>query len=441
MSECWHEPTEVNATVAVIGAGKMGLPLCAQYASHGWNVIAVDRDPEVVASINRGECHIGDEPGVPEVIRASVMDKSLRATTDLPEAVSQALVVVVIIPVGLTESKYPSMSPMHELATQIGRSVRQGATVIFETTMPIGSTAALADMMSLSSGMSAGDDFMVAFSPERVSSGSVMEDLARYPKLVGGVNEDSTRLAMAFYDSVLDAAIMPMSSAESAEFSKLMETTYRDVNIALANELADIADDLGLDVQESIRAANTQPHSHVHTPGIGVGGHCIPVYPHLLMDSTNAMTPLIRGARHDNEDRPWRWARIAGKLRMPRADNGVLVLGLTYRAGVKELANSPGVELCKELKHHFDHVYAWDPLLSADEVREAGVEAWKWGDQLDVDVIVSTTADPAFEQLFTGWFPRLNAVLDGRNSLRGLRLPEDILYVGVGVQDMTRISS
>lgn len=439
---CEHDIKEIDAIVAVIGAGKMGLPMCAQYAHHGWKVIAVDNNPDVVMSINAGKSHIGSEPFVSDLIASAVLTNRLSATDSIVDAVSQALVVVVIIPVGLNEENLTDFLVMDGVVNQIGLGLQPGATVIFETTVPVGTTRErYTPILEVESGLVAGKEFFVAFSPERVSSGSVLDTLATYPKLVGGINSDSTHIAASFYNLVLDAEIVAMSSCEAAEFAKLMDTTYRDVNIALANEFAEIADDLSLDVQEVISAANSQPYSNVHQPGIGVGGHCIPVYPRLLMQSTMADTRLIHTARIANMLRPGYAAMdVCQALGEPQdlVVYTVLILGVTYRHGVKELAFSPGIDIISSFKALGATVYAWDPLLTEDEVRDLGVEAWKWGDTLNVQAIVSTTADPVFSKLHSDWFTHLEIFYDGRNSLRDLELPEWVEYIGVGVQNEMR---
>ena len=163
--------------------------------------------------------------------------------------------------------------------------VHAGSLVIFETTLPVGDTRdRYAPRLAEASGLALEETLFVAFSPERLYSGAALRNLATYPKLVGGLGAASTARAAAFYESVLDAEVVAMSSAEAAEFAKLADTTYRDVNIALANEFARYADRIGVDITEVIAAANSQPYSHIHQPGLGVGGHCIPVYPHFLLD-------------------------------------------------------------------------------------------------------------------------------------------------------------
>ena len=276
----WTGEPGTAGTVAVVGAGKMGLPLAAQFASHGWRVIAVDVNPAVVDAINAGRSHVGEEPGLAELVARVHAEGRLRATLDAAEAARAADVVVLIVPVMLDADHQPDYRYMDPAVASIAPGVHAGSTVIFETTLPIGDTRRrFAPALERASGLVADRDFFVAFSPERLFSGAVLANLAAYPKLVGGIGAASTDRAARFYASVLDAEVVAMSSSEAAEFSKLADTTYRDVNIALANEFARAADAHGIDVTEVIAAANSQPYSHIHQPGIGVGGHCIPVYP------------------------------------------------------------------------------------------------------------------------------------------------------------------
>src|SRR5258708_26927605 len=186
-------------------------------------------------------------------------------------------------------------------------------------------------------GLRMGIDFDLAFSPERVLVGRTFEDLRRYPKVVGGVSAQSTERAAQFYRAVLDAEILVMQNAETAEFVKLAETTYRDVTIGLANELAPFAQARGIDVVLAFRAANTQPYSHLHQPGVGVGGHCIPVYPHFLLSRAPELT-LVEASRKANDGQVDRAIETIEAALGGLNGAEVLVLGLTYRHGVKELA-------------------------------------------------------------------------------------------------------
>ena len=440
--QCAHEPAQqvspwtgapgTAGTVVVVGAGKMGLPLAAQFASHGWHVVALDVSQAVVDSINAGESHVTDEPGLAELVAEAHASGRLRATTNGEEAASVADVVILIVPVVLDDEHRPDRRAMEGAVSAIAAGLRAGATVVFETTLPVGDTRKrYAPRLAEASGLTLGEDLFVAFSPERIYSGAALRNLNAYPKLVGGLDEASTERAAAFYRSVLDADVVPLTSAESAEMAKLVDTTYRDVNIALANEFARAADQLGVDIQEVITAANSQPYSHVHQPGIGVGGHCIPVYPHFLLDGAPSLE-LVATARRVNDGQV---EAAVDALTEELGDLGgcrVLVLGLTYRHGVKELAYSRALPLIQLLQSRGADVLAWDPLLEPAEI-ERWAAPWDWGTEAPVQAIVTQTADPRWEQLDPSWFPELRVIVDGRNSLRGLSLPDRVRVRAFGV--------
>ena len=273
-----------KSTVAVVGLGKIGLPLAVQYAQRGRRVIGCDSNPEVVQTVNAGKSHVQEELELAAEVARLVERGLLSATVHTSEAVRQAEVVVVIVPVVVDARHEVDFAAIDAATRAIAAGLQPGTLVIYETTLPVGTTSVrFREILEHSSHLQAGRDFYLAYSPERVSSGSIFRDLRIYPKVVGGIDEKSTDAAVAFYRSVLDAEIISMASTDEAEFVKLIETTYRDVNIALANEYARFADAHGLDVAAAIRAANTQPYSHIHSPGVGVGGHCIPVYPYFLL--------------------------------------------------------------------------------------------------------------------------------------------------------------
>jgi nucleotide sugar dehydrogenase len=444
VNPCQHEaPRSVDpwtgergtvGAVALVGAGKMGLPLAAQFAGHGWQVTAVDVNPAVVDAINEGRSHVAEEPGLVEAVAEAHASGRLRATTNGREAARSVDVVVVIVPVMLNDRQQPDYRYMDAAVAAIGPGLHAGSLVIFETTLPVGDTRGrFTPALETASGLTVEEDLFVAFSPERLLSGHVFQNLATYPKLVGGIGPASTARAAAFYASVLDAEVVAMSGAEAAEFAKLAETTYRDVNIALANEFANYAERAGVDILEVITAANSQPYSHIHQPGIGVGGHCIPVYPHFLLSRAPEMT-LVDASRQANDGQVDRAiATLEGAL---GGLDGVevLVLGLTYRDGVKELAYSRAIPLIEGLRDGGARVLAFDPLLDDDEIVQVGAVPWSWGSAApSVRAIVTQTADPVWSSLDPAWFPELRVVLDGRNSLRELALPAGVACYGIGV--------
>ncbi|HET7678354.1 MAG TPA: nucleotide sugar dehydrogenase [Candidatus Limnocylindrales bacterium] len=432
----WRGEPGTVGTVAVVGMGKIGLPLAAQYAASGWHVIGVDVLPDVVETLNAGRVHVDEEPGLAERIAEAHAAGRFEATLSHAEAARRADVVVMIVPLMLSDEQLPDYRWLDSATQAVGEGLHPGCLVVYETTLPVGDTRTrFGPALEAASGLTLGDaeaGFLLAFSPERVFTGRVFRDLATYPKLVGGVDAASAERAVAFYRSVLPAEVWRLSSAEAAEFAKLAETTYRDVNIALANEFARYAERVGVDVEEVIRGANSQPFSHIHQPGIGVGGHCIPVYPHFLIHrAPELQLPVISRRVNDGQVglAVQELQRELGSLEgVP-----VLVLGLTYRAGVKELAYSRALPLIERLRFHGAQVHAHDPLLSADEVRRLGAEPYTWGDGSDAVAIVLQTADPLYRAIDYGRFPALRVVYDGRNGLRDVPRPDDVRYIGVGL--------
>ncbi|MGZ6269189.1 MAG: nucleotide sugar dehydrogenase [Candidatus Limnocylindrales bacterium] len=434
----WTGEPGTAGRAVVVGAGKMGLPLAVQFARHGWQVTAVDINEKVVAAINEGRSHVEEEPGLAEAVTEVHAAGLLQATTDATAAAREADVAVLIVPVMLDDEQQPDHRAMDGAVAALAPGVHPGLTIIFETTLPVGDTRGrYVPRLEAASGLRADEDFFVAFSPERLFSGAVFRNLATYPKLVGGIGPRSTDAAASFYDSVLDAEIVAMSSAEAAEFSKLADTTYRDVNIALANEFARFADRAGVDIQEVIAAANSQPYSHIHQPGIGVGGHCIPVYPHLMLSGASDLD-LVATARRVNDGQVGQAIKAVEVALGGLEGVPVLVLGLTYRAGVKELAYSRALPLIERLSFHGAVVSAYDPLLSDEETARCGATPYRWGEPGPFRAIVTQTADPRFHELDPSRFPQLSLIYDGRNSLRDLALPAGVTYLGVGVQAATR---
>ena len=445
MQSSWSDFYASSSTVAVIGLGKVGLPLAVQCAQHGWRVIGCDINPKVVDTINAGQSHVQEETNLASEV-AEVVEKGLLSATEFTaEAVRQAKVVIVIVPVAIDAQHKVNFEGIDTATAAIGAGLQSGTLVIYETTLPVGTTSMrLRRILEQTSHLLAGQDFYLAYSPERVSSGSIFRDLRIYPKVVGGFDEQSMAAAVAFYRSVLDAGIITMKSTDEAEFVKLIETTYRDVNIALANEYACFADTHGLDVAAAIAAANTQPYSHIHMPGVGVGGHCIPVYPYFLLagvENSDSQVPLSelpvlalpRFARHINdamaEYAVQRVEAIVGSL----AQQSVLILGVAYRGDVHEAAFTSAKLLQDALLKHGATVYVDDPLFSQSELRASGYTPLLPECEGEINAIILQADHQAYQAFDFGRFARCQVILDGRRALNGERIRSiGIRYITIG---------
>jgi len=425
---------ENRMRIAVVALGKIGLPLAVQFASKGHEVIGVDVNPRTVDLVNEGKEPFPGEAHLAEKLAELVPAGRLRATTDYAEAIPGVDAVVVVVPLFVNDETWqPDFGWMDEATKSLAAHLTPGTIVSYETTLPVGTLRGrFKPMIEQISGLEEGRDFTLIFSPERVLTGRVFADLRRYPKLVGGLSEDGTRRGIALYQQLLDFdvredlpkpnGVWDMGSAEAAEMAKLAETTYRDVNIGLANQFAVYADKIGVDVQRVIDACNSQPYSHIHRPGIAVGGHCIPVYPRLYL-STDPDASVVRTARSFNATMPQyvvdRAKEILGDLTGLR----VVVLGASYRGKVKETAFSGVFPTVDALRAAGAQVLVQDPMYTDEELEGFGWQPYHLGENVDVAIVQAD--HPEYSKLTPADLPGVRLLLDGR------RITDPALFTGV----------
>ena len=422
--------------IAVVALGKIGLPLAVQFADAGHQVTGIDVNAAVVEQVNAGREPFPGEDHLADKLAELVPAGRLRATTEYAEAIPGADVVVLVVPLFVDEATgEPDFGWIDSATRSLAQHLTPGTLISYETTLPVGTTRGRwKPMIEQLSGLAEGsaEGLYLVFSPERVLTGRVFADLRRYPKLVGGLSEAGTAAAIDFYDAVLgfdDRDDLPrpngvwdMGSAEAAEMAKLAETTYRDVNIGLANQFARYADLVGIDVQRVIEACNSQPYSHIHQPGIAVGGHCIPVYPRLYL-STDPEATVVRAAREANADMPeyavQRVADVLGTLQGLR----VVVLGAAYRGKVKETAFSGVFGTVAALTDRGAEVLVHDPMYTDEELAGYGWTPYHLGEQVDVAIVQAD--HPAYAELGVEDLPGLRLLLDGR------RVTDPVRFAGV----------
>jgi len=415
--------------VAVVGIGRIGLPVAAKIASQGHDVVGCDINAERVAQVNRGENPIPDEAGLGELLAQVVASGNLRARTDTTAAVADRDVVLFAVAVDVNHEGKADLAPLLSAADDVARGIRPGTLCIFDTTLPVGTTRNVLAPRLEAHGLKVGKDVFVAFSPERLLMGRVIEDLTKYPKVVGGLDPESGRRAAAFYREVFGGEVLELSNAETAELSKLSEGAYRDLNIALANELAMVADVHGIDYMEVFKAANSQPYCHLHVPGTGVGGHCIPVYPQFLMQGPGPSALSALG-RQINDSMPGyaveRLEKLVGGLQGKR----VLILGLTFRPDVAVTPHTNSVDLLREFKARGAVVRGHDALLSEEGVRSLGFEPATEPFE-GFDIVVVHAYHRAYAKL--EWGRIAPVLLDARNALdRAAVEAQGVRYVGIG---------
>ena len=422
--------------VGVYGLGKMGLPLAAAYAEVCGNVVGADANEEVVDGINRGESHVSGEPGLDALVEQLVAEDALRAT-DNRAAADAASIHVVIVPTRLTEENAPDVSILESVVKDVATGLSAGDLVVVECTVPPKTCReVVTPILEAESDLSEGE-FGVAFCPERTSSGRALEDIrGAYPKVVGGVDEKSTKAARTIYEEINSAGVLTVADATTAEAVKLFEGVYRDVNIALANELARFTDDLAIDVREAIATANTQPFCDIHDPGAGVGGHCIPYYPYFLAHDRTEDAPLLHTARDVNDGMP---EFAVGKLREEFDAEGrsleettVLVLGVAYRPGVAETAATPARPIIDELDAAGAEVLCADPLIDDFSTFAATPVAIDDITDREIDGVVMVTPHEAFERIDWHAFASPLVVVDGRGALDLSDTPHRVYTIGSG---------
>ncbi len=426
--------------VVVVALGKIGLPLAAFAALRGHEVVGCDIDPGVVAQVAAAQEPFPGEAGLGDALTATVGDGRLRATTDTAAAVADgADLILVVPPLVVDDQARPEWRAVDAAVAAVAEGLRRrhaahgsaagpdGAppSVVVETTLPVGSTRQrIGPRLASAAGLREGVDFHAAHSPERVYSGRIFRDLESYPKLVGGLDAAGERRTADRYRALLgeDVEVRELGGAEAAELTKLAETTYRDLNIAYANELARHADRIGVDVDAVIDAANSQPYSHIHRPGVAVGGHCIPVYPRFYLAGDPDAT-LPAAARAVNEAMPGYAVELLGGMlaavaaessATPLAGARVLILGAAYRGDVKETAFSGVFGLDRALRAAGAVPLVVDPLYDAAELEALGLEAWDGG---PVSGAIVQADHAAYRTLAPAALPGVRAVVDGRGVL------------------------
>ena len=355
--------------VAIVGAGYVGLPLARTFSEAGRSVVLVDVDAERVGCLGRGESHVEDVPS--PVLRELIEQRGLAATTDY-DVLRDAAAVVIALPTPLTRQREPDLSIVRSAAAEIAPRLRAGHLVVLESTTYPGTTRTVVQpILEAGSGMRAGTDFHLAFSPERIDPGRTDHTTQTVTKVVGGIDEASTEAAARLYESALDT-IHRVSSTEAAELTKLLENIFRSVNIALVNELAQLCERMEIDVWEVIDAAATKPFGFMRfDPGPGLGGHCIPIDPFYLTWKAREYdftTEFIELAGKVNQAMPYHCrSKISRALSesLGRSLRGarVLVLGVAYKAGIADMRESPAVRLIELLGQAGAVVSYHDPYV------------------------------------------------------------------------------
>jgi UDP-N-acetyl-D-glucosamine dehydrogenase len=414
-----------SARIGIIGLGYVGLPLACEYVRAGFRVFGIDNDPSKVEHVNRGSSYVQDVSD--EALRARIGPKGLTATSDVA-ALRECDAVIICVPTPLRKTRDPDISYIVAAVDGIAREMHSEMLVILESTTYPGTTEEVIRPRLEANGLKAGRDFFLAFSPERVDPGNARFNTRNTPKIVGGVTPACGAMAASLYRKAVDTVI-EVSSTQCAEMIKLLENTFRSVNIGLVNEIALMCDRLGLDVWEVIDAAATKPFGFMpFYPGPGLGGHCIPIDPHYLswkLRTLNYYAKFIELASEINGNMPqYVVSKIAEALNGHRKSvNGsrILVLGVAYKKDIGDVRESPALDIIKLLQDRGAEIVINDPYAGEITLDRGVLRSVPLGDEVlaaaDCAVIVTNHSSYDYARIVE----KSRLVVDTRNATRGIR--------------------
>ena len=380
-------------TLCVVGLGYIGLPTASTFATHGLHVVGVDINPEIVQKLNQGEVHLF-EPGLRTLVQAAVQSGNLVVRSQ-PEP---ADAFIIAVPTPFKEDKCADLDFVKAAAEAIVPHLRSGNLVILESTSPPRTTVDVVAPILEKSGLKAGTDFDLAYSPERVLPGQILRELIENARVIGGITPASAQAGKDLYGTFVTGDII-MTDATTAEMVKLMENTYRDINIAAANEFARLADQFQVDIWEAIALANRHPRVKILNPGPGVGGHCISVDPWFLVEAAPENAQLILGARRVNDEQP---AYVVDFLRRKTGElkgKRIAALGLAYKADVDDLRESPAISAVELLHAAGAQVITYEPFKTDFAVEGVPAAANLEEALKDADLILLLVGHAQFKKL------------------------------------------
>ena len=415
-----------EVTIDLVGIGNMGLPVAIAFAKEGAKVIGVRTNQTLVDQINQGDSPLVDEPKVPALLKEVVQKGQFRATTDGISAAKESDVIILLVPLLVHPNGKEDYSIIRNASEIAGKGLEKGDLVITSTTMPPGATEqVIKPILEATSGLTAGKDFGLAHSPERLMLGYVLRNLYNLPKVVGGIDEASTEAAVGIYGVFGD--IVRTSSLLAAEMVKVAEGTFRDINIGYANFLAKLCEPLGVDAWEIIASANEGTHENcmIHHPSAGVGGHCIPVYPWFFINKAKELginPSLLRQARYINDSMPDHtvnliiWCLNAQKKSIKGSK--ISLLGVSFRGNVKETRYAASLQILGPLRsYHPKTIQAHDPFFSDAELTKLGFTPVSFDEALKADCVVLLTPHTKFKEAKDKLQDIENRLIDSTNLL------------------------
>lgn len=420
-------------TVAVIGLGYVGLPLALRASERGYRVIGFDTSEKKIALLKEKKSPIADEKLIEQVKQFE-----FTPTTD-PSALKEADIILICVPTPVDETYYPDLTPVRNAATLSAKNLKKGALVVLESTVNPGVSEEVIQPILEAEGHTLGTDVYLAHCPERINPGDPKWNVSNIPRVVGAADATGLERALNFYRSIVDGEIRPMKSIREAEAVKIVENSFRDINIAFVNELARSFDVLGIDTKDVIEGAATKPFAFMpHFPSCGVGGHCIPVDPYYLIERAKQSGfdhRFLKIAREINNSMPLYTVELLQDAlnEKKKALNGTVVgvLGLAYKANIDDLRESPALRIVKALKDHKADVITYDPHVASRSTEKSLEELLE-----KADAIVLATDHRVFKETLTPELLKqyeIEVLVDGKNALdKTLFQNAGILYKGIG---------
>jgi UDP-N-acetyl-D-mannosaminuronic acid dehydrogenase len=391
--------------IVLFGLGHIGLPTASLFAKNSFNVIGVDINPDIIHKINSGISPIM-EPGLDELINEVVPGNFLSATTDGINAAQKSNIMIVVVPTPVDKNKCSDLSAVISACETISQGLNKGDLVVIESTVPPGTCENIVIPILEKSGLKASQDFGVAYTPERALPNNTLYEMTHNARVIGGIDEKSANEAANLYRKITVGEVIIVNNLITAEMVKLMENTYRDTNIALANELAMVCESLNIDVINAIDAANFHPRVNIHTPGPGVGGHCLSIDPYFIVEiaeQNGTPAKLIQTARDINNYMPYHVIKLIEeeitKIGKSLFGSKIAVLGVSYKGNVADTRESPSLTLIKELINKETFVFAHDPYVNEEIIISTGAQPIEMQDALCCDCVVLMTDHDLYREI------------------------------------------
>ncbi|MBU4535832.1 MAG: nucleotide sugar dehydrogenase [Euryarchaeota archaeon] len=391
--------------IVLFGLGYIGLPTASLFAKNGFQVTGVDINSKIVDKINSGISPIM-EPGLKEVVKEVVSNGNLKATLDGIQAVKKANIIIVVVPTPVDQNKCANLLAVISACETISQGLKSGDLVVIESTVPPGTCENIVIPILEKSGLKASQDFGVAYTPERALPNNTLYEMTHNARVIGGIDKESAKKAASLYQKITVGEVIIVNNLVTAEMVKLMENTYRDTNIALANELAMVCESLGIDAIDAIKAANFHPRVNIHTPGPGVGGHCLSIDPYFIVEiaeQNGKPAKLIQMARDINNYMPYHVVKSVEEeiTKMGKSFSGskIAVLGVAYKGNVADTRESPSLTIINDLVNKGAAVFAHDPHVPEEIIISAGAQPIEMQDALCCDCVVLMTDHDVYKEI------------------------------------------